>query len=113
MFNALADAQVREVPKVRKMSVRALSDGVSVIDGDNMAGTGYREYADVVVRTMRKESRGFESARRVEKSRFMESLGEAAASDVRIDAASSWVSTGAELSPVLAPSACAAALRSR
>lgn len=94
MFSALAEAQVRDVPKVRKRSVSADNEGVSVMDGDSIAGTGYKEYADVVVRTIRKESRGFESARSVLKRRFIEFLAVASACVVRIEAASSWVSTG-------------------
>ena len=89
MFRALADAQVRDVPNVRKRSVSALRDGVSVMDGDSIAGTGYKEYADVVVRTIRKESRGFESASKVLKRRFIEFFAVASACVVRIDAASS------------------------
>ena len=67
------------MPNVRKSNVRALSEGVSVMEGDSIAGTGYREYADVVVRTIRNESRGFDSARSVLKRRFIEFF--AAASD--------------------------------
>lgn len=96
---------MRDVPKVRKRRVSALRDGVSVMDGDSIAGTGYKEYADVVVSTIRNESRGFERARRVEKRRFMEFF--AAASDwvVRIEAASSCVRTGSEESDTLASAA--------
>lgn len=89
MFSALAEAQVSDVPNVRKRRVSALNDGVSVIDGESIAGTGYREYAEVVVKTMRKESRGFESARRVEKSRFIEFSFIAADAVVSTEAASS------------------------
>lgn len=85
---------MRDVPKVRKRSVSALNDGVSVIEGDSIAGTGYREYADVVVRTMRNESRGFDRASKVLKRRFIEFLAVASAWVVRIEAASSWVRTG-------------------
>lgn len=35
-----ADAHVKDVPNVRKSSVRADSDGVSVIAGERRAGTG-------------------------------------------------------------------------
>lgn len=94
MLSALADAQVRDVPNVRKSSVNALREGVSVIDGDSIAGTGYNEYAEVVVRTMRNESRGFDNASKVLNRRFMEFFAVASACVVRIDAASSWVRTG-------------------
>lgn len=75
MFSALADAHVREVPMVRKRSVSAERDGVSVIDGESKAGTGYREYAEVVVRTMSIDSRGLERARSVDASRRNECIG--------------------------------------
>lgn len=96
---------MRDVPNVRKSSVRALSDGVSVMDGDSIAGTGYKEYADVVVRTIRKESRGFDSARSVLKSRFIEFFAAASDCVVRIEAASSCVRTGSCESDAAAASA--------
>jgi hypothetical protein len=43
MLRVFADAHVRDVPNVRKRSVNADSDGVSVIAGESRAGTGYME----------------------------------------------------------------------
>lgn len=63
IFSALADAEESAVPVVRKSSVSVDKDGEAVVEGSRSAGTGYREYAVVVVRTMRKDSRGFERAR--------------------------------------------------
>lgn len=63
MFKELADAAESAVPVVRKRSVSVERDGDAVVEGRRRAGTGYNEYAVVVVRTMRKESRGFERAR--------------------------------------------------
>ena len=65
MFNALADAQDKAVPVVRNRSVRVERDGEAVVEGRSSAGTGYREYAVVVVSTIKTESLGFERARRV------------------------------------------------
>jgi hypothetical protein len=75
MLSVFADAHVSDVPTVRKSKVRALRLGVSVIAGDNIAGTGYNAYADVVVRTMRKDRRGLERARRIEAVRRRELMG--------------------------------------
>lgn len=51
------------MPVVRKRSVSVERDGEAVVEGRRRAGTGYREYAVVVVRTIKKESRGFDRAR--------------------------------------------------
>jgi hypothetical protein len=40
MLSALAEAEVRKVPKVRKRRVRAEREGVSVREGERRAGTG-------------------------------------------------------------------------
>lgn len=48
------------------------------------------------MRTMRKERRGLERARRVERSRFVELRGNEEETVVRTEAASSWVRTGSE-----------------
>jgi hypothetical protein len=63
MFSVFADAHVRNVPGVRKASVRVLRDGAAVVADWSSMGTGYTLYAAVVVRTIRKLSRGFDSER--------------------------------------------------
>jgi hypothetical protein len=63
MFNVFAEAQVRNVPLVRKASVKVLSDGAAVVAVWSISGTGYTLYAAVVVKTIRKLSRGFDSDR--------------------------------------------------
>lgn len=63
MLKALADAEHRAVPDVRKNNVRVESDGVAVAAGASNCGTGYNEYAAVAVSTTRKESRGFDKER--------------------------------------------------
>jgi len=60
MFRALALAQQRAVPVVRLRRVSGESDMAAE---SGVAATGKREYAAVVVRTTRKERRGFERAR--------------------------------------------------
>ena len=75
MFRAFAEAQQSAVPDVRKTKVRAESDGDIVVEGSRRAGTGYREYADAVVRTIKAESRGFERDRQVVSKRRREAAG--------------------------------------
>jgi hypothetical protein len=65
MFNVFAEAIVRKVPVVRKASVNVLREGAAVVADCSNAGTGYTLYAAVVVRTIRKLSRGFDSDRYV------------------------------------------------
>ena len=57
------------------MRVKADSDGDAVDDGKRSAGTGYREYAVVVVKTIKKERRGFERERQVVSSRRRDVAG--------------------------------------
>lgn len=70
MLKAFAEAHERKVPDVRKRNVNVevervvLLSAIDVVD-DNRSDMGYREYADVVVRRIKKESRGFESDRYV------------------------------------------------
>ena len=63
MFSVFAHAQDKKVPVVRNRNVRVEVDRVVWSSGaaefDSISGMGYSEYADVVVRRMRKESRGF------------------------------------------------------
>ena len=40
MFKAFAEAQQSAVPEVRKMRVKADSEGDAVVDGKRSAGTG-------------------------------------------------------------------------
>lgn len=88
IFRVFALAEHSAVPVVKKKSVNGLRLGVSVIVGISISGTGYSAYgamADKVTRTVR---RGFERDRKVENVRRKESLGCAAAADVRSDDAS-------------------------
>ena len=75
MFKAFADAQQSAVPEVRNMRVRADRDGDAVEDGRSSAGTGYREYAVAVVRTIKNDRRGFERERQVVSSRRRDVAG--------------------------------------
>jgi hypothetical protein len=63
IFSEFAEAQHSAVPVVRNTSVRAERDGEAVAAGRRTEGTGYREYAAALVRTIRNESRGLERAR--------------------------------------------------
>ena len=63
------------MPEVRKTRVNAESEGDAVVAGSKRAGTGYREYAVAVVRTIRKERRGFERARHVVNNRRRDVAG--------------------------------------
>jgi len=65
IFKAFAEALQSAVPDVRNTRVNADKEGEAVVVGNRSAGTGYSEYAEAVVRTIRKERRGFESARHV------------------------------------------------
>jgi hypothetical protein len=98
MLRALALADERPVPTVRKRRVSALRLGVSVIAGERRVGTGYSEYAEVAVRTIMNERRGFESARRVESWRRSELTGKRADNVVSFEGASGGnaASTGRE-----------------
>lgn len=62
-MNVFAHAHVKNVPVVRKARVRVLRDGAAVVADRSRAGTGYTLYAAVVVKTMRKLSRGFDKER--------------------------------------------------
>lgn len=88
MFKELADAQVNAVPNVRKTSVNADSDGAAVVVGSSKVGTGYIAYVAAVVRTIRKESRGFDKARHVVMRRRREAAGKVAEAVVRREGAS-------------------------
>lgn len=57
------------------MRVKADRDGEAVDDGKRSAGTGYREYAVAVVRTIKNERRGFERERQVVSSRRSDVAG--------------------------------------
>ena len=63
MFKLFAAAEHRPVPVVRYTRVSADNEGEPVAPGSSNEGTGYREYAEAVVRTMRNVSRGFDSVR--------------------------------------------------
>lgn len=60
MFSVFAHAQLSAVPVIRLRRVKGES---SMADAIGVTATGNREYAVVVVRTMRKESRGLERER--------------------------------------------------
>lgn len=104
MFSALAEAMHEKVPVVRKSRVRVLSDGASVTDVLNSAGTGYIEYDAVVVRTIRKASRGLDKARYVETSLRKDLAGAAAASRDSVDDASGGRGLSATLPAIAASS---------
>ena len=76
------------VPDVRKTNVKDDSDGAAVVAGSSSVGTGYIAYAAAVVRTMRKERRGFERARHVVKRRRREAAGKVAEALVSREGAS-------------------------
>lgn len=67
MLSVLAEAEERNVPVVRYASVRVDADKVVVevilAVVVRMSGMGYSENAAVLVRTIRKERRGFERDR--------------------------------------------------
>jgi molybdopterin biosynthesis enzyme len=73
MLKALAEADVKAVPVVRKRSVMVLS----VVDepDSRMAEVGKRLYAAVVVRTMRKVSRGLVKERYAANLRLIDDCG--------------------------------------
>lgn len=75
MLRVFAEAQHKAVPEVRKTSVNADREGETVVVEIRRAGTGYKEYADAVVKTIRAESRGFDRERQVVRSRRMEVAG--------------------------------------
>lgn len=104
MFKVLADAEVSAVPAVKKTSVSADNDGEAVISGSSSVGTGYSEYVVAVVRTIRKESRGFESERHVVNRRRSEEAGR------EEESAESWAdaSSGSGVSEVEDDSTAAA-----
>jgi hypothetical protein len=67
MFRVLAEADERNVPVVRYASVR-VDAGKVVVEARlavvvRMSGIGYKEYAAVLVRTIKNERRGFERDR--------------------------------------------------
>ena len=98
ILNAFAEAQERNVPVVRNRNVNVEVDSVvfaSTTDVLRMSGIGYSEYADVVVRRIRNDSRGFERERYVvNRRRKVADCGNAAAVVVKRDDASngSWSS---------------------
>ena len=104
ILNALADAEVRKVPVVKKRSVIVLRDGASVADGSSMAGTGYMPYAAAEVRMMRKVRRGFDKASRAANFRRTEFFGREEESEVSRDGASGG-SSG-----ITSPSLCSTGL---
>jgi hypothetical protein len=68
MLRVLAEAEDRNVPVVRYASVSVEADRVVVVEARlavvvRMSGMGYREYAAVLVSTIRKERRGLERER--------------------------------------------------
>jgi hypothetical protein len=67
IFRVLAEAEERNVPVVRYASVSVEADKVVVVEARlavvRMSGMGYREYAAVLVSTIRKERRGLERER--------------------------------------------------
>jgi hypothetical protein len=68
MLRVLAEAEERNVPVVRYASVSVEADRVVVVEVRlavvvRMSGMGYREYAAVLVSTIRKERRGLERER--------------------------------------------------
>lgn len=75
IFKAFAEALQSAVPDVRKIKVIADNEGEAVVVGKRSVGTGYSEYAVAVVRTIRKERRGFESERQVVASRRKDAAG--------------------------------------
>lgn len=88
MLSVFAEAIVKKVPLVRYSNVSVLSDGAAVADVLSKAGTGYIEYEAVVVRTIRKASRGFDNARYVDTFRLSELIGAAAAACDSVEDAS-------------------------
>lgn len=60
MFRVFAQAQLSAVPVIRLRSVNGES---SMAEAIGVTATGNREYAVVVVRTMRNESRGLDKER--------------------------------------------------
>lgn len=88
MFSVFADAMVKKVPLVRNPKVRVLSDGAAVADVLRRPGTGYIEYEAVVVNTIRKASRGLDSARYVLIVRFNDFCGASDAARESVDDAS-------------------------
>lgn len=75
MFKAFADAVHKAVPDVRNKSVSVDREGVAVAAGASRPGTGYNEYAAVPVRTIKKESRGFDSERYAVRTRRIDRCG--------------------------------------
>lgn len=88
MLSVFADAMVKNVPLVRKPSVRVLSDGAAVADVLSRPGTGYMEYDAVVVNTIRKASRGLQRARKVLTVRLSDLEGASDAARERVEEAS-------------------------
>lgn len=67
MLKALAEAQERKVPVVRKSRVKVeverlvlVADSIAVAVLCRRSGVGYSEYADVVVSTIKNDSRGLD-----------------------------------------------------
>lgn len=89
--------------------MRALRLGVSVIAGESRVGTGYNEYAEVAVRTIMNERRGFERARRVESVRRSELTGSREDKVVNFEGASGGKAGSIGRAPAGADSSAAAA----
>ena len=70
ILKAFAEAHDRNVPVVRNRNVRVEVDKVVFASAtwlvlDKMSGIGYNEYAEVVVKRIRNESRGLDNDRYV------------------------------------------------
>lgn len=74
ILRVLAQAHDKNVPVVRKRKVKVEVERVVCSSGaaevDRISGMGYNEYAEVVVRRIRKESRGFVRERYVANRRL-------------------------------------------
>lgn len=105
ILSVFAQAQDKNVPVVRKRSVKVDVDSVvpeftEEVADERISGMGYREYADVVVRRTRNDRRGFVNERYVAslRRRMAEAGREVAAVVSRDDASKGRdVSCGAEL----------------
>ena len=94
MLKAFADAEQRAVPVVRNTSVTVERLEDTVADERSAAGTGNSEYAVVVVRTIRKESLGFDNARHVVRRRRNEVVGRFVDIVESLEEASGGISVG-------------------
>jgi len=90
MFRVFAHAQLSAVPVIRLRSVKGES---SIADAMGVTATGNKEYAVVVVKTIRKESRGLDKERYVKKRCFREFCGKAEEIEESREEASSGIGT--------------------